>query len=330
MELLNQNDIAIDLGTANTVVYNDSNGILFNEATCIAVEWSAGAYRVVALGNRAKQMLGRTPKNYDVIRPVLNGAISDFEMTKMFMSALIEKFCSKFRRPRVGISIPQNLTQVEKNYLYEAIVLAGARDVIFIEDPFSIAIGSDLDIESAHARMLIDLGAGLSEISVIALNGLVVSNFTKIGGDFIDNVIVEHLAHQYNLAVGLETAEFLKKSIHLKNLQQKEGREFQIYAKNLHNGMPGSFCIKESDLLEAVLPSIIKLKETVIQTFREIPPQIAPDILDDGILVSGGFSLFGGLREFLEQELQLKLTLSPDPLLDISKGVCRILRNTSD
>ena len=195
MTPLHRNDIAIDLGTANTIVRNSTEDALFYEATCIAIENKYGATRTIAIGNNAKKMLGRSPLDIEVINPVSNGAISDFETTKIFIRSLIEQAKTSALAPRVGISIPRNLTQVERHSLYEATMLAGAKEVLLIEDPFSASVGAGLDVSTPRAKMIIDAGGGLVEASIISLGGLVTSAFTKEAGDFIDYAFMEFCRH---------------------------------------------------------------------------------------------------------------------------------------
>lgn len=215
MGIFERNDIAIDLGTVNTIVRNDMETTLFCEATCIALEKKYNSHRILAIGDSAKKMLGRTHNEIEVVNPLLNGAISDFETTKIFMNVILQKAKAGSLSPRVGISIPQNLTQVERHSLYEATMLAGAKEVLLIEDPFSASVGAGLDISTARAKMIIDAGGGLVEVSIISLNGLITSAFTKKAGDFIDFALVEYCRHNKNIGISKEMAENLKRKINV-------------------------------------------------------------------------------------------------------------------
>ncbi len=323
MAILKRNDIAVDLGTANTIVRNSVDNVLFSQATCIALEHKYGTKRVLAIGNNAKKMLGRTHADIEVINPLLNGAISDFETTKIFMQSLIEKGKINSRDPIVGISIPQNLTQVERHSLYEATMLAGAKDVLLIEDPFSASVGAGLDISTARAKMVIDAGGGLVEVSIISLGGLVTTAFTKEAGDFIDYAIVEYCRHNKNIGISKDLAEQLKWQIDVFS----DNPMVHIGAKSLTTGMPIAYDLNLNDLKPVVLASMYKIKEVVLEAIYEAPAQIAPDLIDDGAILTGGLALLKGLKNFLEKELNIKINLSPDPLLDISKGACIIMQD---
>ncbi|MGP1450761.1 MAG: rod shape-determining protein [Wolinella sp.] len=319
-------DIVIDLGTANTIVYIKPHGVVFNEPSCVAIERNRGVDKVVAIGAKAKAMRGKTPQGLEVVYPLNNGAISDFEMTKAFMGTLIASLLGKMMlKPRVGISIPQNLTPVERSSLYEAALLAGAKEVVLIEDPFSAAVGAGIDISSSRGRMIVDIGSGLTEVSIIALGGLVASKSSKIAGDALDLAIVEYIKHYKNLSISKDMAEDIK--IKLANIENPSHDERIVAkAKDLIHGLPVSFEISSHEISAAIAPNIEKIVKTVTETVSVTPPQIAPDILEDGIVLTGGGALLKGLKGYLSRELQLNVNLSPDPLTDISKGARDILQ----
>lgn len=323
MGLLNRNDIAVDLGTANTIVRSDTENVLFCEATCIALEQKYGTNRVIAMGDGAKKMSGRTHTDIAVINPLLNGAISDFETTKIFMEMLIQKGKMGSLLPRVGISIPQNLTQVERHSLYEATMLAGAKEVLLIEDPFSASVGAGLDISTPRARMIIDAGGGLIETSIISLGGLVTSAFTKEAGDFMDYAIVEFCRHNKSIGISKDMAESIRQQVDIFS----DNPIISIGAKSLTNGMPISYELSLNDLKPLLLTCMRKIKTTTLEAIHNTPPQIAPDLIEDGAVLTGGLALTKGLKDFLEEELRMKITCSPNPLLDISKGACIIMQN---
>ncbi|TLD84019.1 rod shape-determining protein [Helicobacter sp. MIT 11-5569] len=326
MALFERNDIAVDLGTVNTIVRNNTDDVLFCEATCIALENKYGNTRTLAIGNNAKKMLGRTPQEISVINPILNGAISDFETTKIFMQALIEKGKTGSFAPKVGISIPQNLTQVERHSLHEATMLAGAKEVLLIEDPFSASAGVGLDISTSRAKMIIDAGGGLVEASIISLGGLVTSAYTKEAGDFIDYAIMEFCRHNKNIGISKDVANTIKHSINIFS----DNQSINVGAKNLVNGMPIAYELQLNDFKNLLLNSMERIKRTILEAIHEAPPQIAPDLIEDGATLTGGLALMQGLKEFLEEELKIAIHLSPNPLLDISKGVCLIMQNYAD
>ena len=318
-----RNDIVIDLGTVNTIVRNSVYDVLFCEATCIAIEETPYTKKIISVGDSARKMLGKAPVGLDIVNPLLNGAISDFEMTKVFMGALLERGRNSSLAPRVGISIPQNLTQVERHSLYEATMLAGAKEVYLIEDPFSASVGAGLDISTAEAKMVIDAGGGLVEASIISLGGLVVSSFTKEAGDFIDYAIVEYCRHNKGIGISKEMAEKIKRQINIFG----ENETINIGVKSLINGLPIAYDLNLNDLKGVLLDGLYKIKEVVLETISKAPVQIAPDLIDSGAVLTGGMALTSGIKEFLEEELNIKINLSPDPLLDISKGACLIMQN---
>lgn len=326
MVLFDRNDIAVDLGTANTIVRNNADDVLFCEATCIALEVKYNTTRTIAIGDNAKKMLGRTPQEIHVINPISKGAISDYETTKVFMQALIEKGKTSSLAPRVGISIPQNLTQVERHSLYEATMLAGAKEVLLIEDPFSASVGAGLDISTARAKMVIDAGGGLIEASIISLGGLVTSAFTKEAGDFLDGAIMEFCRHNKSIGISKETAEMIKKRTNIFS----NNPTINIGAKNLISGMPFAYELDLNDFKPILLNSMKNIKHVIIEAIRKAPPQVAPDLIDDGAVLTGGLALMQGLREYLQEELKIAINLSPNPLLDISKGACKIMQNYTD
>ncbi len=323
MAFFGRNDIAVDLGTVNTVVRNSLDKVIFCEATCIALEDKYESPRVICMGNQAKKMLGRNPSNIKVINPLLHGAVSDFKTTTIFMNTIIESAKKGSLAPRVGISIPQNLTQVERHSLHEATMLAGAKEVLLIEDPFSASVGAGLDISIPRVRLVIDVGGGLVETSIISLGGLITSSFTKEAGDFIDYALVEYCRYNKNIGISKEMAENIKRQINVFG----DNPVINVAVKDLMNGMPFSYELNLNELKDIVLNGIYKIKEVVLESINKAPPQIAPDLIEDGAILTGGMALIDGLKEFLEEELKIKINLSPDLLLDISKGVCMIMQN---
>lgn len=326
MPSFQRDNIAIDLGTASTIVRNNADKVLFYEATCIALECKYGITRTLAIGNNAKKMLGRVPQEISVINPILNGAISDFETTKLFMQILIEKGKTSNLSPRVGISIPQNLTQVERHSLHEATMLAGAKEVILIEDPFSASVGAGLDISTARAKMIVDAGGGLIEASIISLGDIITSAFTKEAGDFMDYTIIEFCRHNKNLGINKDIAEKIKQCVNIFS----DNPSFPIGAKNLVDGMPISYELQLNDFKPLLLNGMKKIKRVILEAIQEAPPQTAPDLMEDGAVLTGGLALMQGLKDYLEDELNIAIHLSPNPLLDISKGVCLIMQNYDD
>lgn len=323
MAIFDRSDIAIDLGTANTIMRNNLDDVLFCEATCIAIEETPYEKRVISLGNDAKKMIGRTPLGFSVINPLLNGAISDFDTTKIFMESLLKRARNGSFAPRVGISIPQNLTQVERHSLYEATMLAGAKEVYLIEDPFSASVGAGLDISKPQANMVIDVGGGLIEVSIISLGGLITSSFSKEAGDFVDYAIIEYCRHNKSIGISKDLAESIKKQIN----PFSENPTIQIGVKDLTNRMPTSYELNLNELKNILLEEFNKIKQIVLESIRKAPPQISADLIDEGAVLIGGMALIPGIKDYLQEELHMKINISPNPLLDISKGVCMIMQN---
>ena len=323
MAIFDRSDIAIDLGTANTIMRNNLDNVLFCEATCIAIEETPYEKRVISLGNDAKKMIGRTPRGFSVINPLLNGAISDFDTTKIFMESLLKRARNGSFAPRVGISIPQNLTQVERHSLYEATMLAGAKEVYLIEDPFSASVGAGLDISKPQANMVIDVGGGLIEVSIISLGGLITSSFSKEAGDFVDYAIIEYCRHNKSIGISKDLAESIKKQIN----PFSENPTIQIGVKDLTNRMPTSYELNLNELKNILLEEFNKIKQIVLESIRKAPPQISADLIDEGAVLIGGMALIPGIKDYLQEELHMKINISPNPLLDISKGVCMIMQN---
>ena len=269
-------------------------------------------------------MQGRVPPEIQVINPLLNGAIGDFETTKIFMQSLIEKTRhSSSLSPNIAISIPQNLTQVERHFLYEATILAGAKDVLLIEDPFSASVGAGLNINMPRAKMVVDAGGGLVEASIISLGGLITSAFTKEAGDFIDHLIMDFCKHKKNIGISKDIAENIKQTINV----FADNPILNIGVKDLTNGLPIAYELHLNDFKPLIISSMQKIKNIILEAIHNAPPQIAPDLIEDGATLTGGLALMQGMQHYLEEELKMKIHPSEDPLLDISKGAFLIMQN---
>lgn len=321
MAFLDRDDIAIDLGTANTIAYNGAGEIIFNEPTCLAME---GEYELnlVAIGEQAKRMRGRTHKNLTIIHPLVNGVVSDFENTQILLQEII-KINKKGLAPRVGISVPQNLTQVERHSLHQAAASAGAKEVLLIEDPFSASVGYGADISQARARMVIDAGAGLSEVSVISLNGLVTSAYSQNAGDFVDRLIIEYYRHNKNLSISRDIAESIKKKVNL----IEPNKTMQIGCKDLVSGIPTLYEVDLEEIKPLVLRCFAHIKEAVIEAVHNTPLEMASDLMEDGAILTGGMALIPGAAEHLSKEINMKVVCSSDPLGDVARGIYKIMTN---
>jgi rod shape-determining protein MreB len=322
------NDIGIDLGTANTLVYVRGRGIVENEPSVVALDRSTR--RVLAIGNAAKQMLGRTPRDIVAIRPMKDGVIADFEVTEEMLREFIKRVL-KYRflvRPRVVICVPSGITEVEKRAVRDSAEHAGAREVFLIAEPMAAAIGIGLPVEEPSGNMVIDVGGGTSEIAVIALSGIVNNTSIRVGGDEMDAAIVQHLKKNYNLLVGDQTAEALKIKIGSGYPLEQE-IEMEVKGRDLVAGIPRTLKISSVEIREALNEATNAVVEAVKQALERTPPELAADILDRGIVMTGGGSLLRGLDTRLRQEINLPVNIVDDHLTCVVMGAGKVLENLS-
>ncbi len=325
---LRQNYIAIDLGTANTLIYKHNEGIIFNEPTVIAIKKANYSKKVLAIGLKAREMIGKNHKDIEVIEPLRDGAIADFEMTALFISHLIAhiKCNSYFFKPKIVISIPHGLTQVERGAVKEAGMKAGAKKVYLIEDPFSAAIGSDISITDTKGHMLIDIGSGMFEISVISLGGLVISKAIKCAGNKLDLVIQNYIKQKYNLLISNKVAENIKIQIgRAIPSSENEKKIVDISGRNLITGMLIHFNINDEEIYKAIKDDLDEMIKTTKEVIATIPPQFASDILDNGIILTGGGALLKDIDKFFQSELNILTYVSNEPLLAVVKGAGKVL-----
>ncbi len=320
-------DIAIDLGTANTLVYVKGKGIVLNEPTIVAVNKKTG--QLVAVGNEAKAMQGRTPAHIEVIRPLVDGVISDFEVTEEMLAYLIGKVRSEMRSlvaPRMLIGVPSGITNVEMRAAQDAAKNAGARDVFLIEEPVAAAIGAKLPIHKAVGNMIIDIGGGTTDIAVISLNGLVVSKNLRIAGDHLNASIMTYIRDQFKVHVGEKTAEDAK--IALAAISHSEaGKELVARGRDVVTGLPREVVITDSDVRDAVAGQVDTIVENVRSVLEETPPEVLADIMQRGIHLSGGGALIPGLAPLLEHALQVPVIVVPDPLRAVIRGAGIVIEN---
>lgn len=318
------NDIGIDLGTANTLVYLKGHGIVINEPSVVAVNQKTG--RIVAVGTEAKNMLGRTPGHIKAVRPVVEGVISDFEVTEEMLSYLIakaEKISKKFFRPRVVVGVPSGITNVETRAVYDAAKSAGAREVYIIEEPLSAAIGIRLPVKEAMGSMVVDIGGGTTDIAVIALGGIVRSRNSKIAGDRLNADIIAYLRDEFKLLIGEKTAEGVKMAIG--SVLEGSFMEAQVRGRDLVTGLPREVIITDSDIREAIAPSINNLIESIKEVLETTPPEILSDIMQRGIVLTGGGALLVGLDRLLEGILKIPIFVAEDPLTAVARGAGVVL-----
>ena len=318
------NDIGIDLGTANTLVYLKGHGIVINEPSVVVVNQKTG--QIVAVGAEAKQMLGRTPGHVRAIRPIIDGVISDFEVTEEMLSYLIgkaEKISKKFIRPRVVLGVPTGITNVEIRAVEDAALSAGAREVYIIEEPMSAAIGIRLPVKEAMGSVVVDIGGGTTDVAVISLSGVVRSKNLKIAGDLLNTNIINYMKDEFKLLIGERTAEGVK--IAIGSAIEGEPMEAEVRGRDLVTGLPRQVIVTDSDIREAILPSIISLVDGVKEVLETTPPEILSDIMYRGLVLSGGGALIRGLDTLLQQTLKIPIYIAEDPLTAVARGTGVVL-----
>jgi len=321
------NDIGIDLGTANTLVYVPDKGVILNEPSVVAINQKTG--RVVAVGMEAKQMLGRTPGHLIAVRPIVDGVISDFEVTEEMISYLLNKTQENNKRflgPRVVVGVPCGITNVETRAVRDATINAGAREVHIVEEPMAAAIGIHLPVHEPVGSMIIDIGGGTTDIAVISLGGIVRSKNLKVAGDKMNSDIISYIRSEFKILVGERTAETLKIEI-CKILPDNEPLEAPVRGRDLITGLPREVIITESDIREAIALSIDTLIESTKEVLETTPPEIVADIMKRGIYLAGGGALIRGLDKLLQEELDIPVYVASEPLTAVARGTGIILEN---
>ena len=313
------NDVAIDLGTANTLVYVKGKGIVLNEPSVVAVDRASG--RVVAVGRAAKVMLGRTPSEIEAIRPLQNGVISDFEKTEDMIREFIMKVQKQrfLVRPRIIISVPSGITEVEKRAVRDSALAAGAREVYLIEEPMAAAIGAGLPITEPSGNMIVDIGGGTTEVAVISLAGIVVSKSIRVGGDKLDEAIVQHIKRKYNLLIGERMAEEIKKQIG-SAYPLDEVLTVDVKGRDLVAGVPKTLTINSDEIRDALAEPVNAIVEAVRVVLERTPPELSADIVDKGIVLSGGGSQLRNLDVLLREETGLPVMVAETPQLAVVLG----------
>jgi rod shape-determining protein MreB len=322
-------DLAIDLGTANTLVYVKGRGIVLSEPSVVAVRKDGrGTNKVLAVGKEAKMMLGRTPGNIVAIRPMKDGVIADFEITETMLRHFIRKVHNRrsLIRPRIIVCVPSGITQVEKRAVRESAESAGAREVFLIEEPMAAAIGAGLPITEPTSNMVLDIGGGTTEVAVISLAGIVYSKSVRVGGDKMDEAILQHIKRKYNLLIGERTAELIKTTIGNAFAGDKVER-MQIKGRDLVSGIPKIIEIDSDEVREAISEQIETIVETVKIALEQTPPELAADIVDRGIVLTGGGALLQNLDKLLREETGLPITITEDPLSTVVLGSGKALDN---
>ncbi len=325
------NDLAIDLGTANTLVYVKGKGIVLNEPSVVALKKDGqGGNKILAVGKEAKTMLGRTPGDIVATRPMKDGVIADFDITETMLRYFIRKVHNRrtLVRPRIIISVPSGITQVEKRAVRESAESAGAREVFLIEEPMAAAIGADLPITEPTSNIVVDIGGGTTEVAVISMAGTVYSCSVRVAGDKMDEAIVQHIKRKYNLLIGLQTAELIK--INVGTAYPTEEPEcIEVKGRDLVTGIPKILTIDSEEVRKAISEQIETILETVRIALEQTPPELAADVVDKGIVLTGGGALLKNLDVLLREETRLPITITDDPLTTVVVGAGKTLDNLS-
>jgi rod shape-determining protein MreB len=319
------NDMAIDLGTANTLVYVKGEGIVLNEPSIVAIHQADNT--VLAVGKEAKAMLGRTPGNIVAIRPLKDGVIADFDVTEKMLGYFIRRVHRRraLVRPRIVIGVPSGITQVEKRAVRDSAMQAGAREVYLIEEPMAAAIGAGMPITEPGGNMIVDIGGGTTEVAVISLSGIVYSRSVRIAGDEMDEAIVQYIRKSYNLLVGERRAEEIKIRLGSAYSMGGERKTVEVKGRDLIDGIPKTIVIGDDEVREALREPIMTIVDAVRTALERTPPELAADIVDKGIVLTGGGALLKGLDLLLRQETNLPITVADDPLSCVALGTGKVL-----
>jgi rod shape-determining protein MreB len=322
------NELAIDLGTANTVVYTQGKGIVFNEPSIVAIHLKTK--QTVALGAEAKLMLGRTPGNITAIRPMKDGVIADFKLTEELLRYVIQKALNhkKLVRPKTIICIPSGITEVEKKAVKDSAASAGSSQVYLVEEAVAAALGVGLPIEEPSGNMIIDIGGGTTEVTVISLSGIVYSKSIRVGGDEMDEAIIQYVKRKYNLLIGERTAEYIKITIG-SAFPLHEEQELDVKGRDLIEGIPKTLMIKSEEIREALSEIVAVIVDAVRTALERTPPELSSDIADRGIVLTGGGALLKNLDMRLREETGLPITLGDDPLMSVALGAGKLINQSN-
>ena len=319
-------DIGIDLGTANVLIYIKGKGIVLNEPSVVVVDTETK--KVIAVGQEAYEMLGRTPGKIKAIKPMKDGVIADFELTEIMLNMFLQKIKARklFSKPRILICCPTNITQVEKNAIIEAAESTGARKVYIAEEPRVAAIGAGMDISKPSASMVLDIGGGTTDIAVLSLNGIASSSSIKVAGNDMDQEIIKYIREKYKLLIGEKTAEEIK--INFANIYKPNKKEkYEVRGRNLLTGLPATIEINQEETKEALQDNIKKIIKATKQVLEQTSPELSADIVDKGVIITGGGSMLNGLSEVLEEELTIPVLTTQTPLTCVAEGTGILLNN---
>lgn len=323
---LTSKDIGIDLGTANILVTLKGKGIVLKEPSVVAIDKKSG--NILATGFEAKEMLGRTPEEIRAVRPMKDGVIADFTATQLMLRNILVKVCQRYNigRPRVIVGVPSGITEVEERAVEEAIMYAGAKEVYLIEEPMAAAIGADMDVAEPSGNIIVDIGGGTTEVAVISLGGIVISNSIKVAGDELDEDIVSYIKKEMNLAIGETTAEEIKMEIGCA-LPLMADMAKEVKGRDLATGLPKTVYLTSSQIQEAMQESIFKIIETIKQTLEKTPPELASDIMEKGIVIAGGGALIKNIDKLISQKTGMPVLIAEFPLDCVARGAAKTLED---
>ncbi|MEM0988442.1 MAG: rod shape-determining protein [Pseudomonadota bacterium] len=324
------NDMAIDLGTANTLVYVKSKGIVLNEPSVVAYQTREGKKEVRAVGEDAKLMLGRTPGSIEAIRPMRDGVIADFQVAEEMIKYFIKKVNSAtiMAKPTVVVCVPFGATAVEERAIRDSVISAGARKALLLPEPIAAAIGAGLPIMEPTGSMIVDIGGGTTEVAVLSLSDIVYARSVRVGGDKMDEAVISHLRRQHNLLIGEASAERIKKSIGTARMPDDGiGERMQIRGRDLLNGVPKELEITQGQIAEALAEPVQQIVEAVMVALEATPPDLAADIVDNGVMLAGGGALLGDLDLSLREQTGLAISVAEEPLHCVALGTGRALEN---
>lgn len=319
-------DIGIDLGTANILVTVKGKGIVLNEPSVVAIDRETGG--ILATGNEAKEMLGRTPERIKAVRPLKDGVIADFTATELLLKNILKKVNEKYNsgRPRVVVGVPSGITEVEERAVEEAVIQAGAKEVYLMEEPMAAAIGANLNVEEPSGSIIVDIGGGTTEVAVISLGGIVTSNSLRVAGDELDEDIVNYVKREYNLAIGETTAEQIKKQIGCA-IPLMTVEEMEVKGRDLNTGLPKNIIMNSTQAEEAIKYSIYEIIEIVKNTLEKTPPELASDIAEKGIVLAGGGALIKNLDKLLSEKTGMPVYVAENPLDSVVRGTGKTLQD---
>jgi rod shape-determining protein MreB and related proteins len=324
--MFSNSEIGIDLGTANTLVYSKNKGIILNEPSVVAIDTETK--NVLAVGTEAKSMIGKTPGKIVAMRPLKNGVIADFDVTSEMLKQIMKKAGKKLgfsiRKPNVVVCTPSGSTTVERRAIHDAVKSCGAKHVHLIEEPVAAAIGADLPVDEPVANVIVDIGGGTTEVAIISFGGIVSCNSIRIGGDQLDEDIIQYVRKKYNLLIGERTAEQIKMEIGYALVDHEE-RTMEVRGRDLVTGLPKTITLNSKEIQKAIKESLLHILEAIRATLEDCPPELSGDIVDRGVILTGGGALLNGMQEWLSEVIVVPVHLAPNPLEAVAIGTGRSL-----